>query len=329
MPNRRETLKALGALPLASWCGSYATAAKASQAFPSKPVTIVSMYAAGSAFDGTLRQLGNAMSPSLGQQLLVDNKPGAGGIGAVKMVSASSPDGYTVLGAGSAVAISQSLFKPQPYDLLKQFKGVSLVTGSDLVVFAGRDAKLKTFADLMREGKARGSKLMVGIGLLGSSQHLGAEMLKLRTHLDFTIVPFRSAPALFNAMQGGQLDLIVEFAPISLAQVRSGNLRPLLVCGANRSRLFPDVPTSKEAGIPDLELGSWGVILAPINTPDPIVQRLSLEVRKALALPEPRNTWIQQGQLVLGSTPEQTMAFVAKEITRYGNIVREAKIDLK
>ncbi|ODV43406.1 hypothetical protein AWV79_17225 [Cupriavidus sp. UYMMa02A] len=272
------------------------------------------MYAAGTDFDSTLRVLAKAMSASLKQQVLIDNRPGAGGVGAVKQVASAQPDGYTLLAAGAAITISQSLFKPQPYDLLKQFKGVSTVIGSDLIFVVGRNSKVKTFADLVNEAKRRGSGFMVGIGLLGTSQHLAAELFKLRTHLDFTIVPYRSPPALFTAMQGGELDLIVEFASVSLSQIRSGNLRPLLVCGIKRSRLLPDIPTTNEAGVPDLDIGAWGGILAPATTPDPILQQLSLEVRKALALPEVRDPLINRGLTALGSTPEQTMDFWRKRL---------------
>lgn len=329
MPNRRDALKTLGTLPFAAACGGYSLAALAAESFPSKPITLVSMYAAGTGMDLVLRVLAKAMSKSLGQQVVVDNRPGAGGVGAVKQVTAAQPDGYTLLVAGTAVAISQALLKPQPYDILKQFKGVSTVISSDLAVFVGRNSKIRTFADLTQEAKKRGNGFMAGVGLLGSSQHLAVELLKHRAHLDFTVVPYRSAPALFTAMQGDQPDFIVEFVPVSLPQIQSGNLRPLLVLGTNRSRLLPDVPTSKEAGIPGLDVGAWGGILAPANTPDPILQRLSLEVRKVLALPEIRNEWIHEGHNVLGSTPEQTMNFVAKEIMRFDDIVKETKIELK
>jgi len=287
------------------------------------------MYAAGSSFDATLRVLAREMSASLGQQLVVDSRPGAGGIAATKLASAARPDGYTILAAGSAVSISQTLFKPQPYDVLKAFSPISTVTGSDLLVLVGPDSRQKTFAEMLREAKARGSRFMVGIGLLGTSQHLDAELLKLRTNLDFTIVPYRTTSALFAAVQSGDVDAAVEFAPVTLSLLQSGNLRALVCCSASRSPVLPNVPTATELGIAGLELESWGGLLAPAGTPDAIVQRLSLEVRKALAHPDLRNSLLRRGQRILGSTPEQTRDLIDKEIVHMANVMREAKIDLK
>lgn len=327
MLNRRVVMKAAGSLPLA-WSATTPLAARA-QAYPTKPVTLVVPFGPGNAADTIGRLIAQHMGNTLGQQVIIENRPGAGGVGAVKMVAAAKPDGHTLLYIGAGVAISQGLFKPQPYDMLASFAPISIASSNDVLLLVRKDSKLAQLEDFIRTAREKKGQCMVGVSLLGTSQHLCAELFKQRAKVDFTIVPFKTAAAVATGLAAGDIDLAFEFVPPTLPLVKSGQLRALAIANANRSEVLPDVPTIAEQGLPGFNVASWGMIVAPLHTPEAVVQRLNREVQRALDQPDLARRLVDMGVRAPGGTSAQAYALLSGEITRWRNLIQEAKISLK
>ncbi len=320
-------MKAAGSLPLV-WSATTPLAARALD-YPTKPVTLVVPFGPGNAADTIGRLIALHMGNTLGQQVIVENRPGAGGVGAVKMVAAAKPDGHTLLYIGAGVAISQGLFKPQPYDMLASFAPVSIASSNDVLLLVRKDSKLTQLEDFIRIAREKKGQCMVGVSLLGTSQHLCAELFKQRAQVDFTIVPFKTAAAVATGLAAGDIDLAFEFVPPTLPLVKSGQLRALAIANAKRSEVLPDVPTIAEQGLPGFNVASWGMIVAPKNTPDAVVQRLNREVQRALDQPDVAKRLADIGVRAPGGTSAQAYELLSGEITRWRNLIQEAKISLK
>lgn len=329
MLKRREFMKVAGALPLA-WSGVAPLAAYAQgRDYPTKPITLVVAFGPGNAADTIGRLLAQHLSSFLGRQVIVENRPGAGGVGAVKQVAGAAPDGHTLLYIGAGVAISQGLFKPQPYDMLKSFVPVCTVSSNDVLLLVRKDSPLTRVEDFIREAREKKGDLMVGVSLLGTTQHLSAELFKLRAKVNFTIVPFKTASAVATALVAGDIDLAFEFVPPMLAQVRSGQLRAMAIANAKRSEVLPDVPTVAEQGVTGFNVSSWGMIVAPAHTPAPIVQRLNQEMQRALRQPDVVKRLAEMGVRAPGGTPAQAHQLMSSEIVRWRNVISESNISLK
>lgn len=320
-------MKAAGSLPLA-WSATTPLVARA-QAYPTKPVTLVVPFGPGNAADTIGRLIALHLGNALGQQVVIENRPGAGGVGAVKMVAAAKPDGHTLLYIGAGVAISQGLFKPQPYDMLASFAPVSIASSNDVLLLVRKDSKLTQLEDFIRTAREKKGQCMVGVSLLGTSQHLCAELFKQRAQVDFTIVPFKTAAAVATALTAGDIDLAFEFVPPTLPLVKSAQLRALAIANAKRSEVLPDVPTIAEQGLPGFNVASWGMIVAPKNTPDAVVLRLNREVQRALDQPDVARRLADMGVRAPGGTSAQAYELLSGEITRWSKLIQEAKISLK
>ncbi len=327
MLNRRVLMKAAGSLPLA-WSTTASLAALA-QAYPTKPITLVVPFGPGNAADTIGRLIALHMGNALGQQVIVENRPGAGGVSAVKQVAAAKPDGHTLLYIGAGVAISQGLFKPQPYDMLASFTPISIASSNDVLLLVRKDSKHTQLEDFIRSAREKKDQCMVGVSLLGTTQHLSAELFKQRAKVNFTIVPFKTAAAVATALTAGDIDLGFEFVPPTLALVKSGQLRALAIANAKRSEVLPDVPTVAEQGLPGFSVASWGMFVAPLHTPDAVVQRLNREVQRALEQPEVVKRLADIGVRAPGGTTAQAYELLSGEIVRWRNLIQEAKISLK
>ena len=320
MLSRRRILSnavLLAAVPLA---------VSAQTAFPSKPLRIVVPNAPGGAADLTARAIGQKLSQDLGQPVVIDNKPGAGGVVAGDMVAKAAPDGHMLLLISSGTAVSASLFKTLPFDTVADFTPVAQLASFDLVIVVPKESRFKTLAEMVAWGKANPGKLNIGTPNIGTTQHLAAELFKSQAGLDAQIVPFNGTPAVINALRGSQIDAGLDILSPLLAQIKSGDLLPLAITGKKRSGVLPNVPTAQEAGVAGFDVTSWNGLAVPAKTPKAVVERLHREINSAL---NDAGVKKQLQDLNLDPQPgtsEQAVALLASDIKRWNEVIVRAKI---
>jgi tripartite-type tricarboxylate transporter receptor subunit TctC len=296
------------------------------QTFPSKAIRIVVPNAAGGGADLTARTVGQKISETLGQPVIVDNKPGAGGVIAGEAVAKAAPDGHTLLLISSGTAVSASLFKSLPYDTVKDFIPVAPLATFDLVIVGAEGGRFKTLAELVAWGKANPGKLNIGTPNIGTTQHLAAELFKTAAGLDAQIVPFNGTPAVINALRGGQIDAGLDILGPLLSQIKAKALRPLAITGDKRSIALPDVPTAKESGVSGFVAASWNGLAAPAKTPKDVIARLNKDIVAALNDPAVRKRLEDLNLDPHPGTPEQAAALLNNDIKRWGDVIVRAKI---
>ena len=270
----------------------------AQPAFPSKALRIVVPFAAGGVGDLTARAVATGLAERLGQPVVIDNRPGAGGVVAADAVARAEPDGHTLFLMSNGTAVSASLFRSLPYDTLADFAPVSTLGFFDIAVLVPADSPHATLAQLLAHARARPGQLNIGSINIGSTQHLAAELFKSSAAIDAQVVPFNGTPALITALRGRQVDVGVEILGPTLPQVRAGALRVLAVTGEQRSAVLPDVPTAVELGVQGFVATSWNALAAPARTPRLVVERLQREVVATVTTPAvqqqlrcARSTW--------------------------------------
>lgn len=299
------------------------------QAFPTKPIKIVVPNAAGGAADITARTVGQVVSQTIGQQVVIENKASAGGIVAGEQVARSEPDGHTVLLISSGTAVSASLFKTLPFDTLKDFTPVTLLATFDLAIVVNEVGRFKSFAELLAYGKANPGKLNIGTPQIGTTQNLAAELFKASSGIDAQVVPFNGTPAAITALRGGQLDAAVDILGPLMGQINSKAIRPVVVLGAKRATALPDVPTARESGgsLANFNVSSWNGLAVPAKTPKEAIARLNREVNAALGLPDVKKRMAELNLDAQGSTPEQAGEVLANDIKRWAEVIARAKIE--
>lgn len=300
--------------------------AAAQTAYPAKPLHIVVPNAPGGAADLTARAIAQKISQALGQPVIIDNKPGAGGVVAGDTVAKSAPDGHTVLLISSGTAVSAALFKSLPFNTTRDFIPVAPLASFDLVLVTADSGRFKTLADVVAWAKANPGKLNIGTPAIGTTQHLAAELFKSAAALDAQIVPFNGTPAVINALRGKQIDVGLDILSPLLAQIRAGALHPLAVTGDRRSRVLPEVPTAKEAGVAGFVAASWNGLAVPANTPRDIVARLNKEIVAALNDPAVKKQLEDLNLDPQPGTPEQAAALLTNDIKRWSDVIVRAKI---
>lgn len=316
--NRRVAAVVLGAcVASASWA----------QSFPSKPLKIIVPFGAGGVADLTARTVAQKLSQNLGQPVVIENKPGAGGVGASDTVAKSTPDGHTLLLMSNASAVSATLFKSLPYDTVKDFTPVSTLGFFDIGVVTAADSRFKTLGELLAYAKANPGKLNVGSINIGSTQNLAAELFKATAGIDVQIVPFNGTPAVVNALRGGQIDAGLDILSPLLAQIRGRVLQPLAVTGDKRSRVLPEVPTAQESGIAGFVAASWNGLAVPAGTPREVVARLNREVVAALNDPVVKKKLEDLNLDPHPGTPEQAAAMLNNDIKRWREVIARARIE--
>lgn len=305
--------------------GLLATQAGA-QGFPGKPIRLVVPNAPGGAADLTARAVGQKIGETLGQPVLIDNKPGAGGVVAGETVAKAVPDGHTLLLISSGTAVSAALFKSLPFDTVKDFIPVAPLATFDLVIVAPEGGRFRTLAELVAYARANPGKLNIGTPNIGTTQNLAAELFKSAAGLDVQIVPFNGTPAVINALRGGQIDAGLDILSPLLAQIRARALHPLAITGEKRSRVLPEVPTAKEAGINGFVAASWNGLAVPAKTPRDVVDRLNRDVVAALKDPAVKKKLEDLNLDPHPGTPEQAAALLNNDIRRWGSVIERAKI---
>lgn len=309
----------------AALCTLHGTVAQA-QTFPAKAVRVVVPFAAGGVGDLTARIVGQALAQRLGQPVVIDNRPGAGGVVAAETVARAEPDGHTLLLMSNGTAVTASLFRTLSYDTLHDFAPVSTLGTFDMAVLTPADAPFKTLADVVQHARQHPGQLNIGCINIGSTQHLTAELFKSAAGLNAQVVPFNGTPALVNALRGHQVDVAVEVLAPTLGQVRGGVLRVLATTGPHRSTTLPQVPTAEEAGVKGLVASSWNALAAPARTPRDVVARLNQEVQAVLAQPDVQKKLSDLNIDAHPARPEQTADLLATDIRRWNGVIDRAGI---
>ena len=293
----------------------------AAQDYPARPIRMIVPFAAGGAADLIGRVVGQQLSAALAVQIVIDNRGGAGGNIGADLAAKSPPDGYTLLlGNAPTLAINASLFGHLPYDPAADFAPISLVAEVPLLLLVHPDARIDSVQALIAAARAR--PLSYASGGNGSTTHLSMELLKTMTGIDLLHVPFNgSAPAII-ALTSGEVPVMMDLVPSSIAQVRAGRLNALAISTAHRSALLPELPTIAESGVPGFAVSSWFGVVAPARTPAPIVARLNREIVAALARPNLRERLAGLGADPVSDTPEQFDAFIRSELATWAKVVK-------
>lgn len=300
-----------------------ASVGAAAQAFPAKPIRIVVPFGAGSITDIFARTVAIPMASSVGQQVVVDNRPGAGGNIGGEMVARSAPDGYNiVLGAASVLAINPSLYTAMSYDPLTALAPITLMARTTNVLVVDAALPVKSVQELVAWGKANPGKLTFASSGAGGTIHLSGELFNSMTGLKMVHIAYKASPLAHIDIMGGQVQLMFDGMPTALPQVKAGKLRALAVTTAKRSPVLPDVPTVAESGLPGYEAVGWFGFAAPVKTPAPVIEVLNREIVKILRSPEVRDRLAQQGTEAVGDTPEEFGRFIKSEAEKWGRIIR-------
>ena len=314
----------LAGLALACLAAVSAQPAHAQDKYPSKPIKMIVSFAVGGPTDIVARIMAARMGEVLGQQIIVDNRPGAGGNLGADVVAKSPPDGYTLLAITLTHAVNATLFPAAPYNLQKDLAPVAVAGSLPLMVVVNANAPYKSLSDLIAAGRQK--QLNGGSSGNGTPPHLGLELLARQTGMKVQHVPYKGGVPSLTDLMGGQIDLIVSNFPESLPHVKSGKLRALAVTGKARHPLLPDVPTVAELGLPQLEITNWTGIMVPAGTPADVVAKINGDANAALAEPEMRAKIVEQGFEPVAMTPAEARAFVDAEVAKWGRLVRDANI---
>lgn len=300
-----------------------------SQTYPSKPVRVIVPLAAGGPTDVLARTISQNLSETWGQVMLIDNRPGANTNIGTTAVAKSPADGYTLLLTVNNLTINPSFYQNLPFDPLKDFSAISLFATSPLILVVHPSVAARSVKELIALAKARPGDLLFGSPGNGSAPHLAGELLNTLAGVKMVHVPYKGITGAVTDLIGGQLAVMFPGSPIALPQAKAGKLRALATTGAKRSPAVPDLPTIAEAALPKYEVSLWYGLLAPANTPQPIVQRLHAELTRIIALPTIRQQWAVLGAEPVSTTPEQFAAFLKNDVVKWEKVIRDsgAKMD--
>jgi len=300
------------------------------QSYPVKPIRVVVPFGAGSNTDILARTMAVRVTESWGQQVIVDNRPGAGGNIGADLVAKAPPDGYTiVLGAASVLAINQSLYSTMPYDSATAFAPITNMVKTTNVLIVNPSLPVKSVKDLITYGKANPGKLTFASAGAGGTIHLSGELFKSMTGVEMVHIAYKSSPLAQIDIISGQVHLMFDAMPTALPQVKAGKLRALAVTTAKRSSQLPDLPTIAEAGVPGFEASGWFGFAAPAGTPRAVVRKLNTELVRILNLPEVKERLIGLGAEPVGDTPEEFAAFIRAEAAKWGKVIKALNLKIE
>ena len=312
-----------GALATAMGTGAWA------ETYPDRPIHIIAPFPPGGLVAVLARALGDEMSRSMGQPVVVENKPGAGGNIGADIAAKAAPDGYTLLMTSPGIqSINQFLYKSMPFDPDKAFVPISMVADMSMVVVVHPKTGITTLKQLVDFAHAHPGKLNFGSAGIGTTGHLGLELLMHAGHMKFTHVPYKGAAPSVTDLIAGQIDGVVDNPPTVLAHIKAGSIRALAVAGKERLSVLPDVPTAAEAGLPDWEASSWFGLVAPAGTSKAIVDRLHAEVVKAVKSPRIQKMR-DRGMRIVGDTPKEFGDLIVAERKKWGEIITSAHITVQ
>ena len=307
-----------------AWCLS---ALALAENYPTQPVKVLLPYAAGGVADITARVLAQRLSQTLGQQVIIDNRPSAGQIVATEAAMKAEPDGYTLLWLNQGHAVSMSLFKSLPYDPVRDFAPISTVGFFGLALLVNSDSPYRSLREFIAAAKASPGRFNVGTTSIGGTQFIAAELFKSMAGLEFQTVPFKATPAIITAVKGKDLDGMVEILAPVIPHIKSGNLRALAVTFDHRFAGLPEVPTLAEAGVPGYEASAWNGVAAPAKTPRAVIERLNREINAAVAAPELKQRLQDLGVDARASSPGAMRELLVSETAKWKAVVERAKIE--
>jgi tripartite-type tricarboxylate transporter receptor subunit TctC len=331
--DRRRTLVLAGAAAL----GPLLTAPSLAQAqapaqasgFPRKPIGLLVPFGPGGIADLTARTVAQAMSQTLGQPIVVENRPSAGSIVASQAVQQAAPDGHTLLLMSNGHAVSAGLFRKLPYDVERDFAPIGTLGFFELVIAVDQGSRFKSLAELLAHGRANPGQLTIATIAVGSTQHLAAELFKTRAGLDALVVPYKGSPAVLNALRAKEVDVAVEILGPTLGQIHGGALRALAITDDRRNPALPDVPTVIESGVPGYDVSSWNALAAPKGTPPEVIATLNRAAREALARPAVQQRLRELGVRAQASSPAELHTLLGGEVRRWKDVIAAAKLELQ
>ena len=316
-----KSVRAVGAL-----LGLALAAIAGAQDYPNHPIRLVVPQPAGGPTDIVARIVAQKLGERLGQQVIVDNRPGAGSNIGTDIVAKAPKDGYTLVVGTVQHIVNRYLFVSLPYDPVKDFAPVTLMTKAHIVLVVNPDMPARNLAELLALAKAKPGTMAWASAGNGSTGHLALELLKVDAGIDVTHIPYKGTQPALTDVLGGRVPVMFDGVITSLPHIKAGKLRPIAVASLTRSPLLPDVPTMTEAGLPGFEAVGLAAVLAPAGTPPEIVNRLSREIAAILKTPEVRDQLVAMGLEVVASTPAEYTDYIGVESTKWGKIIRDAKI---
>lgn len=321
MQKKRWLAVGLAALSLTMSLGASA------QDYPQKLITIIVPFGPGGVADLTVRLVAQKMAKSMGQPIIVENRPGAGGIAAANAVAKARPDGYTLFLMSNGTAVSANLFKKLPFDTQKDFAPISTLGYFDLALLVNKQLPVKSVADFIAYAKANPGKLNIGTINRGSTQNLAAELFVSMAGIDALIVPYKGSPEVLTATGTGELNASFEILSPALPQIKSGAFNAIAVTSAKRFSGLPNVPTVAESGLPNYQATSWNALAAPAKTPQPVIDRLAREINAAVADPDVKARLLALGIVAQGGTPASTSKLLATDTAKWGAVIAKAGIE--
>jgi tripartite-type tricarboxylate transporter receptor subunit TctC len=303
-----------------------ATQAIAQAPYPNKPITLVVTYPPGGGADAMARLIAPKMGEALGQTMVVENKPGAGGQIGAAAVAKAAPDGYTLMLDASSFAVNPSLYTKLPYDTLKAFVPIGVIALFPNVVLVNAALPVKNIAELTSAARKSKDAVSYASSGNGSAQHLAGALFESAAKVDMVHVPYKGGGPALNDVIGGQVPLFFGNLASTLPHVQSGKLRPLAVTSAKRSTILPDVPTLAESGIKGAEIYEWNAVFTPANTPGPVVSKLAAAFQKAMESPDVKARIAQLGGEIQKDTPELAKAFIEQQIALWARVIKERGI---
>jgi len=299
------------------------------QTYPVRPVRFILPFPAGGPTDILGRIIGQKLSAELGQSVVPENRPGAGGNVGTEYAAKQPGDGYTIVLASPSLSISPVLYKKLAYDPVRDFAPISLVAEIPNILLVHPSVPAKTLKEFVQLAKANPGKLNFGSGGLGTSNHLGSEMLKGLTGINIVHVPYKGSNEAMVAMMGGHVDMVVIGVPPTLPHIKAGRVRPLAVLAPRRLSYLPSVPTAAEAGVPNYEVGTTYGLLVPAGTPRDIINRLNADWIKIEAMADTKEKMRTAGYEPMTSTPEQYGEFIKTEMVRWAKVIKDANVKIE